>query len=294
MKRVVTLLIILLFAVYAPNAYAPNTSKHNKSIENLLFSAPSKLKKEEKEKLDLLENALALCIDQFKSNDSGYSFLNDKEIYGFPKTLAEINCPGGKYGHHSHRQFTHQGWNFDYSKDSIVTEADSKWAKEKWPKRKKILLATVEKVFNFNKFWPDAVDYHLGYNEKCESFSALLYYLHLLEDQSAMDSFSKYQESEGELMALAGYSNDTHAIIPEIQRHLIVLVEIKDYNYEKLMWLLDQRNRESAVFSNAHGIRISEDQFPLYKECVKNVLKDLDDYLDKILEKQPFFNEVFQ
>ena len=81
----------------------------------------------------------------------------------------------------THRKYTHRGWSFDYTE----TYNDANW-----PLRKRIMVNTVKKVINSK-------------NETlCDSFAAILYYIHVLGD---VQSDSKRSERD--------------QVIPLIEKH---------------------------------------------------------------------------
>ncbi len=102
---------------------------------------------------------------------------------GVPKTIADIDFNGNS----SHRQYTHMGWDYDYSQQGEGTPyANNRPDTANWQLRKIILSETVETVFGFKSpiewiegktpFTP------ISFNEKCNHMAKFIYYVHICAD----------------------------------------------------------------------------------------------------------------
>lgn len=160
MKRVVSfILAICIFFSVLPVADAhgkDGANGHDRIMSWVLFgdkAYKSKLDKsgEEYKALVALENAVAICLDQFNGcYTDELRVLNKMNIHGIPKKIDEINFTGNQY----HRRYTHRGWNFNYTgihPSSWNEEEKGPWS-DCWKLRKETLLQTVNKVFGFQTF----------------------------------------------------------------------------------------------------------------------------------------------
>ena len=183
LKKVVS--ILLVFAIwlsYAPPASAHETSEHNEEIELVLFGSRTyktdSTNVEIKDRIQAIENAVYLCVDQF--NGAGKAELDylvkERKIKDIAKSIEEIDYKSN----YSHRSLTHRGWNVNYD------------MKANWPIRKQILMNTVKKEL-FSSLdtpvswfpWLSNKIYWDDYKDQCESFCILLYCVHVLGDHIA-------------------------------------------------------------------------------------------------------------
>lgn len=135
-----------------------------------------------REAIEAIESAAYLCPDQF--NGSGKEELNTLIAYGvpgIPNSIDEINFTSNW----QHRRYTHMDW--------VPMEHPDVG---NWDMRKEILLATVNKVFDFGPFTDPVplLGWKVDYTDQCNSFCALVYYVHILGDNEALDTFDKYKK----------------------------------------------------------------------------------------------------
>ena len=191
-KRLITLFltITLLLSFVGSNSLACDEEQTNTYVSQVLFGNYA-LSKSSDEKVKMLMAALYLCSEQ--SDNSGQdkiNYLKSKKVSNVP-TLSEINIKKEELIDCSHIK-----WEDEYST-----------AKKIQTNRKKILRNTVNKVFDFGFF-----NNLFGSNKgKCDSFSALLYYTHILSDYLADDPNETAPNVNGKL--IPPYSGTPYYII---------------------------------------------------------------------------------
>ena len=180
MKKIFGLFIlglVLFFSLYSAS-HAHNAEKHNQELRCVLFGPSCKLPNDNnktKTAIQKLYKASYLAIDQF--NGKGVTTLRELEEYGIkwlPTNIKKINYT---IEIDKHRMYTHRGWSHDYIIDS-----------GHWNVRKMILLSTVNNVFKFGHTTnnPD------NYKGQCDSFAALMYYVHILGDHEESQSVQQF------------------------------------------------------------------------------------------------------
>ena len=162
----IMILTVVMFFNSSLTCFACDNERTNTYVKKILFG-DNIYSFENDKKLEQLESALYLCSEQ--SNKDGQEKLNllRKAKVGKLPTIAELNVSASNLYECSHR-----GWN-----------TESKTNKAAQIERKSVLRQTVVKVFDFGWF-----------NEKLktssgqiDSFSALLYYTHILADYLSDD-----------------------------------------------------------------------------------------------------------
>lgn len=220
------------------------------------------------EKLEALESASYLCIDQF--NSKGQRDL-DKLLHfgvkGIPKNINEISFDA--WGT-THRSYTHRGWRS--TNNSLPTE--------KRELREQILLNTADAVFDF-----------AGNEKQKESFCALIYYIHLLGDH--MDD-SSYKVNNGLKMEVGGRKDKTD-IIHELETHIAVVFSDQSHThkYQSLMASLEKYNSRFYKLINSEGGINTDEKFAEKQEYVEGLTKLLTYYLPEMLKDEPFFYQAF-
>ncbi len=165
MKRLsVLLLTIALMLSSAVPTYACDESQTNTYVSQVLFGEQAS-KYESDENVKMLQNALFLCSQQHDNLGQGkLTELKVKRV-GMLPALSGINISGD-----SLIDCAHNSWEYEFAGD-IKAQAN----------RKKTLQRTVNKVFDFG-----IINNIFGSGRgKCNSFSALLYYTHILSDYLA-------------------------------------------------------------------------------------------------------------
>ena len=280
MKRVLCVLLIL--ALFINNATCavfahPKASDHDKELEKVLFEdGYSKYQSDEiKNNILALEYASYLTIDQFKGDG--------KDKYDELKALGKGSLPsfseidyseypskegGVLIGPNNHRKITHQGWDQD---------GKSKEVQNFWDKRKKVLLETVEGIFDFSFItW-------FGYDEKCKAFSGLVYYVHILGDYDEADNYKKLAP----LYTLAG-RKDGKDIITDLRGYIKTLFDDqqKSTHYKELMDGLDDIEKKVNPLVNSIGGVNTDDEFEEYHQYSVDLMGLLSKHIPKLLKKE--------
>ena len=242
-----------------------------------------------KDSVKAIEFASYLAIDQFQGNgQKQFNKLKQFGMGGLPRKLSGIdyqyNFEGGKkVNANTHRKYTHEGWERDYS-------AKGKKQQEFWKKRKKVLLGTVNSIFDFNNiaFWE--------YGEKCNSMAGLIYYVHILGDHIEADNYKKIVS----LTRLAGKKNANkedkdYDIVTCLKKYTKVLFEDqkKTEKYKALMNGLNDIEKDVKKVVNTAGEVCTDEDFKEYHKCAEKLLELLQDNVPYLLKKEAFFQKVF-
>lgn len=283
MKRIVCVVLVIAALSYmAVPVHAHGAHEHNIQLEHVLFgpnSTMTAMSSEAQNALKALEYASYLALDQYNGNGvAELLYLRDVyKVSGLPKTVDAINFQGNEY----HRKYTHYGWNHRYVDD-----------KANWEVRKSILLATTEKVFDFQIFSGKVLWHDFGYSQKCESFAALVYYVHVLGDHMARDSYKNIA-----IMQFAQpHPEQSPDIYSELKYYLQILFEEQSstHRYIAFMQELDAQAEEArSLVSSAGGIN-SDERFAVYKKQVDALLTLLEDYVWQMLKEETFFTDIFK
>lgn len=282
MKRLVSIWLILSL-LFAPTTagMAFNENEHNSHLIRMLFGGENPSLTEEQQKdLDALTSAVYLALDQFNGHGEdklGY-LAKSYGVRQILKTLTEIDFDGNQY----HRTYTHRGWNHFYPID-----------KANWAKRKETLLKTTEKVFDFSIVSGKIFGVDLGYSRKCESFAALMYYAHVLEDYEAQTT---YKNNVMIPFAHPNPSDDNPDLLYEMIKHLTVLFadQKHTYTYKSLMIELQMIAEEARKIAGTTGGVNTDEKFKKYHQSVLDCTDVLNDYIYKLLKNENFWKKVFE
>lgn len=278
MKRRFIAWVLALFFVIAAAvpAFAHNRNDHDQDINDVLFENESFPGYSEKgKKLKDLEDAVALCIDQFNGSDYRLlTVLRNHGIHGIPKDISTINLD--HVNSYTHRSFTHLGWNHHY-------EDNKDWEK-KWKTRRTILLETVKEVFGFQSSikMVELFKFEKVYDDQCEAFAAFLYYLHILSDYKYYDEDQRDTLTD-QVMPLISNGEDED-IFSELESIFPVLFE--NSITERLYIGLEQ-NIKQLENDAEKSDSIS------YTELANSLLKELASRVPALLKAEPFFSKVF-
>jgi len=267
---------------------AHDKTEHNEEIEYVLFgdrnyaiSHPTI-----KHTIEVVENAVYLCIDQF--NGSGSTELDQlkaEKIPNLPGSLSEIDFTSN----YSHRYYTHRGWNISAVDD-----------KANFPKRKELLKATIRKMLfasseNPIAWFPWASDLIYGANDnekKAENLSILIYYVHILGDHLEAEKASALN-----YVAPLSRPNDRDnpGLIPEIKKALENLfadqIEEGSEQFKSLSQELDVLIQKSESLVETEG-GVRDEQFAEYHKCAEDLLETLAAYVPELLKKEDFFKKT--
>lgn len=286
-KGIIVLLLIsiLLSLVRITNVQAHNRDVHDNHLNSVLF-VDSKIPNnpEELDKLELIEDAVYLCLDQYNGDGAEcLEHLKNEGIHNLPSDITEIDFRGNQY----HRKYTHRGWDFNYDKDDQAN----------WSVRKEILLSTNCYVFGFDENMSEN-----DYSDKCNSLCALMYYVHVLGDEQTREEFTKDDEDDSkEVMihfAHSVASDKSPDLLSEITNHLTILFHDQRYSFKyismmyKINALAYQARKVSAVLNSVDG-KDSSEAFDRYKQCEEDLMDLLQSYVPKLLRREEFFKTVF-
>ena len=297
MKRIIVAALCLLLLLEIPVlfAYAHDDRKeHYEELEAVLFDnrrySSTSLSESQKRNIQILEYATTVCIDQTgQTADQG--LLDDLNRWGvrdIPESVSEIN-PG--LGEKSipkgyHRMYTHRGWDYVYADD-----------RAHWSVRKNILVSASHKVFG---------DSFTNKNQ-CDSFAAVLYYVHILgdyiEDVSDGD-FRKFNGSTNGLkirFALANPGASNPDIFYELEHHLQILFsnQISSRKYMALISDIEDLAAEARSIVSQQGEINSYERLMEIKPKVLELMdiltgeNDHFNYIHELLNNEAFFNKVF-
>lgn len=288
-KFFLELLLVFTLAIqaYAPAHAYDDAKDHYADIELVLFENREYKKTlvngNAKTALQMLEEATALAIDQF--GNTGESKLNNLKEYGVPnvpKGIEEIRLSSDPDHHQS---YTHLGWDFIYGKED----------KANWPKRKEIILSTVNKIFGFSFLSGTILGYKVGYDKKCESFSALIYYVHVIGDH--IDSNKKKENDPNYRtqnlwipLVRDNYGREnTPSIIDDLLYHVEVFFAENPGNANVYRYFIQElknlRADASVDIGKTAGLSSNA-----YAEDLRKLLSE---FVPILLKKDAFFQTVF-
>lgn len=279
MKKLVLILFSLLTTmclIMSLQVSAFTSEKHNEYLRMVLFGETAV---RNTDVLDALNDASELSIDQH--NNYSQKILNELrnefKVKKIPESVSEFNVGHG----YLHRNYTHKGWTYDYKKNDGEDEAH--WSDI----RKKILLETINQKFDFG-FWSGKFGW---YDEQCDAFGALIYYVHIIGDHISNETYhSNYEE----IPIVNGAGN--YGIIEELLKYSpILLKNVKEDNktYDAYISELEK------IKANIDGIyyyksALSEPEvYEKYKEGAEKLMECLEDYIPLLIKREPFFAKVF-
>ena len=277
MKRFICWVLALTSVLaLAVSAFAHDRKDHDKDINDVLFENESFPGYSEKgKKLKDLEDAIALCIDQFNGSDYRLlTVLRNHGIHGIPQDISTIDLD--HVNSYTHRSFTHLGWNYHY-------EDNKDWEK-KWKTRRTILLETVKEVFGFqsNIKMVGLFKFEKVYDDQCDAFAAFLYYLHILSDYKYYDEGQRDTLTD-QVMPLVSNGEDKD-IFSELESIFPVLFEnsVTERSYIGLEQNIKQLENDAEKLDSIR-----------YTELANSLLEELESRVPALLKAEPFFSKVF-
>lgn len=166
-KRIgITILALVLFLCPSLNVLACNEEQTKEYVSNILFGDQASRYESNKD-VETLLSALYICSEQAdKAGQSNLNELKKAKVRKLP-ALADINV-----SQYDLLRCAHNSWSYEANKLEDKQEA-----------RKNVLKNTVIKTFDFG-FFKELFQKDGG---QIDSFSALLYYTHILADYIAAD-----------------------------------------------------------------------------------------------------------
>lgn len=276
--------VSLLFCFFMTQTYAFDADEHDAYLEQVLFGDDDFKNLHTKsisEKIQMLEYASYLAIDQCGgSGVNELNFLKEQKVKNIPK-LNDFDLTGIFFG--NHRNYTHRGWDYSYT-----IPKGEKHDKANWKVRRELLCSTVNKVFDFglrNELFGKVCG-------QCNSFSALIYYVHILGDHIAMDSY-KVNDLTIPLARAHAYEENPD-VFGEIKKHCEVLFSSQkdSVTYLSFMQELDNLAIKARTLAATTG-GISEENFEQYHSYSEDLMELLISYVPLLLENEKFFKTEF-
>lgn len=293
---------IMLFDCSMP-VFAYTEDSHNQLIEEVLFGlggyTPTPSNNAEN-KLTALEDAVAICLDQFNSNyQEKLTSLNTLGVDKIPSSINDINFSGNQY----HRKYTHRGWDFNYT---YKGEHKERTDLANWPLRKTILTETVHYVFEekssfFDFLWFKKNEIAESVKQR-ESFAAFLYYLHVLGEYEEVSK--KYETGENVDISTVHGPVIPLAVAHAGEGNIDIFYELERILPEILKSQTDSRafkgmmTEISIIKENVRSLASSQkgitpDNFEEYCLYAVNLIELLKQDIPNLLEKEEFFSNVF-
>lgn len=169
-KRLSAILLIMLTFSFQEIVFACDENLSNQYITQIIYGDYATTQDEEDD-LKILLDALYLCSEQTEGKGQDkIDFLKRQKVFNVPK-LEKIDIKEQDLIRCSHRS-----WEYVYNP-----------VKSQQGRRKKLLQNAVNKIYDFG-FLNNIIGSIIGGSKgKCNSFSALIYYSHILSDYLADD-----------------------------------------------------------------------------------------------------------
>lgn len=290
-KRFILLVLVVVFSFTHTTVLAYGKDKHNEHLELVLFGSKDYSKTQPTdivEAITALKNAVYLAVDQFQGDGlDELKYLDKYRVPRLPK-LSEIDY-GSNY---AHRKFTHRGWDYHYNDTINVSATVPPGRKDfaNWSLRKRILVETTSKVFGFGGFWNFI---RKNNDPQCNSFSAFLYYIHTLGDHLHRENYNNYNNEH--IMELGhGIDKISGGIVQELILHIPTIFQ-STKNTQMLDLLI--KELESIKYDvlrlefSREGVN-NEENFRIYKGYAQKTMDILQEYIPKLLKKEPFFQKI--
>ncbi len=288
-KRIVAMLVaaVILLTAALP-AWAHNREEHDAELEYVLFEnrAYKETHSTDAKLIEALEAAVYLMVDQYNGHGSEQlEFLKSMGVKGLPDSVDEFNFSSN----HTHRRYTHKGWDFEYPEQSH------------WSIHKSILINTVQKILFENEKqplswlpWLSEILYGTSEEPKqLDSFCALLYYVHILGDHIAAE---KYTQLADIAPLVRPNDKENPGLIPELQKYLDILFasQQSSYTYGALKGELDALNAKAEKLVSSTGGINTDEKFGQYHQLAEDIIDILSHYLHTLLMNEPFFADHFK
>ena len=282
-KAIISYFLALMLCSFSMASFAEiepvkwNDAKdHNRWTEWMLFGNPSYSSyktPEIKLRVEQLEDALLLCIDQFNgSYEEKLAKLSF--IRNVPDELSSIDFKAGT----NHRVYTHRGWNHVYAQFEIE--------KSHPDTRKQLLIAVVEYVFPIKRYTSSEQA-----TKVCDAMGSLLYNMHVIEDRF----HSRAYYGAASTLLLSDSSTQTESVTHDLLDCLPILFpNQKNEKNSADNELVSGLRRISNSVVSARKNNNSTEAFILIDRQYAEELKDLlAEYLPKLLQMQQWFLEAF-
>lgn len=276
-------------------ALAFERDEHDDITEEALFGHANKafMDSKKSDSKTALECAVYLCLDQTKKDgQTDLDTLKKFGVGGLP-SLDDIALTNIFTGDHD--AYTHMGWHHDYGDIEIEAHGE-KW-NQRWSRRKKLLVSTVNKTFDFG--WLDSLRVGtLGWYDgtRCDGFAELLYYIHVLGDfQDKIQENIKAEKYQMDLKAIQfaaeGASDNNRDFFWDLNEALSLIADGDDAQkeHQKLAEKLDSIASKARHLGTV-STKTSAESFRKYVLETRELLKS---ELPTLLGKTDFFQKVF-
>ncbi len=281
---IVSAFILVTSTLITCYAY-PTAEEHNKELKAVLFERGySKFQSDKiKKYVTAIEYASYLAIDQYGGKgEKNYEELKKYKMGGLPLRFDTIDYSKDlidkekKITPNTHRKNTHQGWDIDYGNSKV---------NKFWESRKKILLGTVNSIFDFGKF-----SAFTGYSDKCNSLAGIIYFVHILGDYDEANDRSK-------IVYLADLSGrkDGYDMIPALEKYIKTLFpnQKSSQDYKDLMNGLDDIGKKAGRIYRSTGGVNTDEEFQEYRQYAVDLMELLQNHMPQLLKNEEFFKNVF-
>ena len=279
-------MVLVLLSCLSSSAMAHDRSGHDADLEYVLFGE-EQYKETHPLTADIiqaLEDAAYLCVDQYNGyGQEDLDYLKGRNIPALPDGIDKIDFTSN----YSHRNFTHRGWNILYPE------------KSHWKERRSILVNTVQKEIFDNATpldwfpWLSDVVYGSGdYDEKVESLSALIYYVHVIGDHLEAEKYTAL----GYVAPLTNMNDrDNPGIIPDLIRYMKILFSEQSgtFTYSDFLQELEYLQDKSDRLTGSVGGVDTEEEFKKYHECASDLRETLSIYVPILLKNESYFYNTF-
>jgi len=299
MKKTIAFILLFISIVLSFNqyAYAKDKDGHNKDLDKMMF-AGKEFSPSSDVAIERLELAAEVAIDQYNGSKN-HELSTIRELYAkgqhhVPDSIQEINYTDSS----RHRRFTHRGWDFVYTDQP--NNCDGNWQKI-WLKRRDILLYVSNQLFVFD----DDTVADGEYTEKCNSFCALVYYIHIIGDhENDYSTNSNNQFYFDDKMGVGGLC-DKAALGDEGLPYNNLNVDIIDEIIMHSNTIFTSKKSTTRLFVFKNSLRRLDNKFKKivdeegkitdstkYKKYIKELEKILEDNLYYLLLQEDFFNNT--
>ena len=293
MTRKLIFAFMLICCIHTP-LFAFSGDDHNTQLFQVLFGRSRRyetMTADEQRAVQALQHAIYLCIDQY--NGSGrYSldYLRRFRVRNLP-AFERIDIRNlTSHGERGHQRFTHLGWDFDKYPRNMRINGQTYNFQEIWNLRKRLLLSTTDRVFNFRR---NEIEMN-----KRDSFAALLYYAHILGDHIG-DSRSSYMDRipisprPDYRNNRSGENSNNPTIYTELLYHLPRLFreQTNSPDYQLLYNWLNQNENKNRQFPT--GTSITDEEYADLQRFAQETLDKLIIYVPRLLQNEAFFIRVF-
>lgn len=287
-------LLLIAFDTIVSNASVDHAygKNHDRDLEYVLFGKTGKMSGDRRDAIEALEAAAYLAIDQFGADNENHyktenclTLLKQYGVNNLP-SAEKINISATETSHH--REYTHKGWDSKYRNIKDYTQTVNEEWSQVWKIRKSILENTVNEMFDFNpyaKYWLIGPLFS-DFGQKCDSFCALVYYIHILGDHVSTKTIPQYEY----LLPVGGKLNGND-IIHEVLYHCEVLFP-EQLNSNSYYSFEIKMNAVANQYYLLGTIR-TQGQLLINQEYAGAVLDIMQKYIPNFLETAPFFENTF-